>query len=128
MINRVILILIAVVLGTIGVGAAVVPAAFYSSFGIEVAGNPGLASELRGTGVVMLLLGLCIAAGAVWTRWAFPSAVVALVVSLGYAVGRGLSAIADGVPSPALIGAAVVELLLAAAAAWVATRTRPTTG
>lgn len=128
MTNRVVLAVLALVLGAIGAGAVVDPAAFYQSFGIVVAGQPELASELRGTGSAMLLLGLAVAAGAIWTRWAFVSAVVALLVSLGYAVGRGISAIADGAPGDALIAAAVAELALAAAAAWVAVRTRPRSG
>lgn len=125
MINRVILAALALVLGTIGAGSAFVPAAFYESFGISIDGLPDLASELRGTGVALLLIAVAIGVGAVWSRWAFPVAVAGGLVMLGYAVGRGISALADGVPSQAVILAGAVELVLAAAAAVVAVRTRP---
>lgn len=125
MIERIILALLALVLAVIGVGAAFVPAVFYVSYGISVAGLPELASELRGAGMALLLLAVAVATGAVWQRWAFAAAVVAGLVLLGYALGRGISVIADGTPNLAVVAAGVVELVLAGAAAWVAVRTRP---
>ena len=125
MTTRVILAALALVLGVIGTGAATAPAAFYESFGITVDGLPDLASELRGTGFALLLLALAIAAGAVWTRWAFPAAVAAGLVFLGYAIGRAVSAIADGAPASSIVVAGIAELVLAGAAAFVVVRTRP---
>jgi len=115
----------ALVLIVVGAGAAFAPAAFYAGFGIEVDGAPALASELRSTGVALLLLGLAVAAGAVWRRWTFPAAVVAALVLLGYAVGRVISGIVDGAPDGTLLVAGIAEFVLGAAAAWVAVRTRP---
>lgn len=125
MIERIILAVLALVLGVIGAGAAFAPALFYGSYGISVSGLPNLASELRGTGVALLLLAMAVAAGAVWRRWAFAAAVVAGLVALGYALGRGISAVADGAPDASIVAAAIIELVLAGAAAWVAVRTRP---
>lgn len=125
MINRVVLSVLALVLVVIGSGAALVPAVFYESYGIAIDGLPNLASELRGTGMTLLLLGVAVAVGAVWSRWAFASAVVALLVFLGFALGRGLAALTDGSPGEMVVVAAVTELVLALAAGWVAARTRP---
>lgn len=124
-IESVVLGLSALVLIVVGAGAAFAPAAFYAGFGIQVDGVPALASELRSTGVALLLLGLAVAVGAVWRRWMFVSAVVAALVLLGYAIGRVISGIVDGAPDSTLLVAGIAEFVLGAAAAWVAIRTRP---
>lgn len=123
--ERVVLAASALVLIVVGAGAAFAPDAFYSSYGIDAGSSPELGSELRATGLALLLLGLAVASGAVWRRWAFPASVVAAVVLGGYALGRGLSALVDGVPLPAVVAAGVVELMLAAAAIGLVVRTRP---
>lgn len=123
--DRAVLVVLGAVLAAIGAASLAVPAAFYSSFGIRVDGLPPLASELRATGGALLLLALAIAAGAVWTRWVFASAVLGALVAFGYAAGRGLSALLDGAAGDSMVIAGVVELILAAAAAVVAVRTRP---
>jgi hypothetical protein len=114
----------ALVLIVVGAASAFVPAAFYAGYGIEV-DSPALASELRATGVALLLLGLAVAVGAIWRRWVFPAAVVAALVLVGYALGRIVSAVADGAPDASLAFAGAAELVLGAAAAVVAIRTRP---
>lgn len=124
-VERIVLGLSALVLIVVGAASASSPAAFYAGFDIEVNGSPALASELRATGVALLLLGLAVAAGATWRRWVFPSAVVAALVLVGYAIGRIVSALADGVPGASVAFAGVAELVLGLAAAWVAIRARP---
>ena len=124
-VERIVLGLSALVLVVVGAAAAFAPDAFYAGFGFTVEGSPELASELRATGVALLLLGLAIAAGAAWSRWAFPAAVVAALVLIGYAIGRAISALADGAPVSSVVVAGVAELVLGLAAAWVAWRTRP---
>ncbi len=124
MINRVIIAALAVVLGVIGAGSVFAPGAFYESFGIDVAGA-ALSSELRGTGGSLVLIALAVGAGAIWQRWAFPAAIIGGLVMLGYALGRTVSVLADGVPGPSIVVAGVAELVLAAAAAFVVVRTRP---
>ncbi len=123
--ERVILGLSALVLVVVGAGAAFAPDAFYAGFGFTATDSPELASELRATGVALLLLGLAVAIGAIRQRFAFPAAVVAALVLLGYAIGRGLSTLLDGAPASSVVVAGVAELVLGLAAAWVAWRTRP---
>jgi hypothetical protein len=125
MINRFVLGALAVVLMAIGAGAAFAPGVFYASYDVSIDGLPNLASELRGTGGALFLLGFAVAAGAVWSTWAFPAAVIAGLVFAGYAFGRAISALADGMASEATVIAGVVEIALAIAAAWVIVRTRP---
>jgi len=122
--ERAVLGLSALVLIVVGAASAFAPAAFYSGYGIDVESS-ALASELRATGVALLLLGLAVAVGAIWRRWVFPAAVVAALVLGGYALGRIISAVVDGTPDASLAVAGVAELALGVAAAWVAIRTRP---
>jgi len=124
-VDRVVLAVLALVLGAIGAASAIAPAAFYDSFGIRVDGQAALANELRATGAALFLLALAITVGAVWTRWAFVSAVVGALVAAGYAGGRGISALVDGAPGESVVIAGIVELVLAVAAIGVAVRTRP---
>lgn len=123
-IERIVLVTTALVLIGVGLGGALVPAAFYASYEIAVAGA-SLSSELRGVGAVLLLLGLAVAAGAVWMRWAFPSAVIGAIVGLGLALGRTVALLVDGVPASTILVAGAVEAVLGAACAWVAIRRRP---
>lgn len=123
--ERLVLGVSALVLIVVGAASAFTPALFYAGFGIEVEGSTALASELRATGVALLLLGLAVAVGAIWRRWVFPAAVVAALVLVGYAIGRIISAIADGAPDASVAFAGIAELVLGAAAAWVAIRNRP---
>jgi len=123
--ERVVLGASALVLVVVGAASAFAPAAFYAGYGIQVVGSPALANELRAAGFALLLLGIAVAAGAIRRRWVFPSAVIAALVLVGYAVGRFISAIADGAPDASLAFAGAVELVLGVAAGWVAIRSRP---
>lgn len=123
--ERIVLGLAALTLISVGAGSTLAPVSFYASYGIDAGASPELASELRGMGLVLFLLGLVVASGAVWRTWTFPAAVVAAVVLAGYALGRTISALVDGTPVASVVAAGVVELVLGGASIWVAVRTRP---
>lgn len=125
LVDRIVLAALALLLLAIGGGSAFVPGAFYESYGIDPAVSAELASELRGTGASLLLLGVAVAAGAAWTRWSFAAAVIGGIVMAGYAVGRGVSVALDGIPNEFVVAAGVVEVVFAVAAALVAVHTRP---
>ena len=125
--DRMVLGAAAAVLVAVGAGSAFVPEAFYADYGIEVS-STALANELRAAGGALLLLGPIVGAGAVWHRAAFPAAVVAATVLLGYAAGRSVSLLVEGRPSTAVLLAGATEAVLGAAAAWVAVRTRARVG
>lgn len=125
MIERTVLGASALVLVGAGLGGVLAPAAFYESYDIAVADAANLSSELRAVGATLVLAGLATVAGAVWVRWTLPSAIVGAVVLLGYASGRTVSLVLDGVPTEALLAAGVIEVVLGAASSWVAIRGRP---
>lgn len=120
--DRVVLGAAGLVLIAVGAGSAVVPEAFYADYGIDVS-TTELAGEMRAAGMALLLLGVLVGSGAVWRRVQLPAAVLAAVVLLGYATGRSVSALLDGTPQASVVAAGATELVLGAAAAWVAVRT-----
>ena len=91
-VDRVVLGAAGLVLIAVGGGSMAVPEAFYADFGIDVS-TAELASQLRASGVALLLLGVLVGSGGVWRRVQFPAAVVGALVLLGYAAGRVLSEI-----------------------------------
>ncbi len=107
----------------LGVGVSVLfsPVAFFAGNGVTLPGNPSLMSEVRAPGTLLLVTGLLMLTSAVRA--------VALQAALGwgalvyacYGLGRVLSLFLDGLPSAGLVGAAVLELLLAGfnGAAWL---------
>lgn len=95
LVERIVLGTSTLVLVGVGLGGVLAPAAFYASYDIAVAGAVSLSSELRGVGSALVLSGLAIAAGGVWVRWAFPSAIVSAFVLLGFALGRIVSLLVD---------------------------------
>lgn len=120
--ERVVVGLSALVLIAVGSGAAIAPAAFYESYGIDVVGLPALANELRATGVALALLGIATAAAVLARRAEREAAAVAAIVLLGYAIGRSLSWVVDGPASSSLLVAAIAEAVLGAASLVVAIR------
>ena len=124
--ERVVLGAAATVLGAVGAGAVGAPNTFYAVYGIEVT-SPAVANELRAAGGALLLLGSTVGVGAVVGRAAFPAAVVASTVLLGYAAGRTVSLVIEGRASTGIRVAGITEVVLGTAAAWVAVRTRPRT-
>ena len=125
LVERAVLGMSALVLLGVGLGGLLAQEAFYEGYDIAVDGAVSLASELRGVGAALALSGLATAAGAASTRWAFPSAMVGAFVLLGYASGRLVSLLVDGVPTSAILAAGAVEVVLGTSSAVVAVRHTP---
>lgn len=99
---------------TIGVFILFVPHAFYASYGIALGQDANLLSELRAPGAGLAGFGLLMLLG-IWRPSALPIAMTtALTVFIAFPVGRLVGLIADGMPSGNVIGALIVELILAA--------------
>lgn len=114
-----------------GVGLAILadPVAFYAGYGVTIGDDANLLSELRAPGANLAALGALIAAGAVWRRWAPAAAILGAAVFLAFAAGRGLSMALDGMPSDALLAAALIELVIGALCLLVlAQERRPANG
>lgn len=99
---------------TIGAFILFAPHAFYASYGITLGEDANLLSELRAPGAGLAGFGLLMLLG-IWRRAALPVAIAAaLTVFLAFPLGRLVGLAVDGMPSGNVIGALVVELVIAA--------------
>ena len=110
------LVLLASGLTAIGIGSAilVVPADFHATYGIELASDASLASEIRAPGGALLATGLLMLAGVFVAKFAFASTAIAAAVYLSYGLSRLVSMAIDGLPDGGLVAAAAFELAVGA--------------
>lgn len=98
----------------VGTFIVAAPHAFYGSYGIALGRDPSLLSELRAPGAGLAAFGAVMLAGIVRPAMRQAAAVAALTVFLAFPAGRILGLFADGKPSGGILGALVLELLIAA--------------
>lgn len=99
---------------TIGAFILFAPHAFYAGYGITLGDDASLLSELRGPGAGLAGFGLLMLRG-IWRHATFSVAVAAaLTVFVAFPAGRLVGLALDGMPSGSVIGALVVELMIAA--------------
>ncbi|MBK1634795.1 DUF4345 domain-containing protein [Rhodovulum adriaticum] len=99
---------------TIGACILLMPHTFYAGYGITLGANADLLSELRAPGAGLVGFGLLMLFG-VWRHAILPIGMAAaLTVFISFPVGRLVGLAVDGMPSASVIGALVVELLIAA--------------
>mgnify|MGYP002623805945 CR=1 FL=1 len=98
-----------------GIGTFILaaPHSFYESYGISLGSDPNLLSELRAPGAGLAAFGIVMLAGLVRQASSYASMVAALTVFLAFPAGRIVGLIADGMPSPGIIAALVLELAIA---------------
>jgi len=98
---------------TIGAFILLAPHAFYAGYGITLGEDNNLLSELRAPGAGLAGFGLLMLSG-IRSHAVLPVAMaVALTVFIAFPVGRLVGLAADGMPSGNVIGALVVELIIA---------------
>lgn len=98
---------------TIGASILFAPHAFYASYGITLGQEPNLLSELRALGAGLAGFGFLILLG-IWRQALKPVAMtLALTVFIAFPAGRLVGLVVDGMPSGSVIGALVVELVIA---------------
>lgn len=90
------------------------PHAFYASYGIAIANDPNLLSELRAPGAALAAMGGIMLVGLVRETITTVSIALAFTVYLAFPAGRAISLIADGVPSSSILGALAIEVVMAA--------------
>ena len=112
--TRLLLSISGVVAAAIAATILVAPEAFYTGYGIEVAGNATLANELKAPAGALLVAGLLMLAGVVRRELEIVSLTTAAVVYLSYGLSRLSSIAIDGMPHSAMLGAAGIELALGA--------------
>ena len=99
---------------TIGAFILFAPHAFYASYDITLGEDANLLSELRAPGAGLAAFGLLMLLG-IRRHAILPiSTAAALTVFIAFPVGRLVGLAADGMPSGNVIGALVVELIIAA--------------
>ena len=85
---------------------------YLNNSGIKLENEVNLLNEVRGVSSVMLCGGIIILLGAVITKLTLTSFVVAILIFIGFAIGRLLSMSLDGKPNKLLIQGLIFELVL----------------
>lgn len=103
-------------LTALAIGAFILtaPHAFYAGYGIMLGDDPSLLSELRAPGAGLAAFGMLILMGLRRPALLPVSIAAALTVFIAFPAGRLVGLAVDGMPSGSIIGALVVELVIAA--------------
>ena len=88
---------------------------YLNGSGIKLENEVNLLNEMRGVGAVMLLTGVVSLLGTFMPALTLTSHAFALLVFLGFAIGRMLSVGLDGKPNKLIIQGLVTELVLGGA-------------
>lgn len=84
---------------------------YAKSSGIELAKDVDLLNEMRGVSALMMLGGIMIGLGALLPEMTFSSFVVAILIFIGFAIGRFVGMVSDGKPNKQIIQGIVFELV-----------------
>lgn len=110
--NIVILSLSGLMLLTVGLMRISNPIKTYSmSSGIKLEKEVNLLNEIRGTSSVMLCGGIIILLGIIIPELTMASFVVAILIFLGFAIGRVLSIGLDGKPNKQIVQGLIFEIV-----------------
>jgi len=89
--------------------------AYLNSSGIKLQNDASLLNEMRGVAAVMLCTGIIVLLGTFIDKLSFTSHVVALLLFLGFLIGRLISLKADGKPSKQITQGILFEFVLGTA-------------
>lgn len=101
----------------IGSGLLFIPITFQSSAGIILNDDPGLLSEMRGPGAVILGCGILIVSGVFVSEITFTALVLSTLLYGAYGIARMLSLVVDGTPGTSIIAAMIAEFIIAGVSA-----------
>jgi len=103
-------------LTALGIGAFILaaPHTFYAGYGIALALNASLLSELRAPAAALSAFGMLMLAGIVYRGFSQSAMVVALTVFIAFPAGRLVGIAIDGIPSGSVMAALAFELAIAA--------------
>jgi hypothetical protein len=85
---------------------------FKKNSGIELANDTDLLNEIRGISALMLVGGILCLLGIVMNTLGFSSHLIAVLIFLGFALGRIFSWVKDGKPNKLIAQGLVSELIL----------------
>ncbi|MBB6460067.1 DUF4345 family protein [Flammeovirga kamogawensis] len=88
---------------------------YLKNSGIKLENDSSLLNEMRGVSAVMLLAGILILLGIFFERLSFTSHVIAILIFIGFAIGRLISRAIDGKPSKQISQGIIFELILGTA-------------
>lgn len=91
--------------------------------GISLSSEVNLLNEMRGVSSVMLCSALIIFSGIFFTEFALTSFVVAILIYIGFAIGRLISMGVDGKPNKQITQGLIFELVLGALNVYVLVNT-----
>ena len=97
----------------IGGGILLAPHAFHGSNGITLGNNPNLLSEIRAPGGLLASSGIVILIGAFRMQLRSRALQLSVLVYGSFGTARLASMVLDGMPSPAIVGATLLELVVA---------------
>ncbi len=107
------LVIAGLVLLAIGLAVLVAPHGFHGSNGISLGDNPNLLSEIRAPGGLLAGCGIFILLGALRQRLRLQAMQLSTLVYGSYGVARLISLASDGMPSSSIVGATLIELIIA---------------
>tara|TARA_B100000497_G_C7627944_1_gene377337 strand:+ start:228 stop:614 length:387 start_codon:yes stop_codon:yes gene_type:complete len=88
---------------------------YFKNSGIKLENDNSLLNEMRGVSAVMLSAGVIIALGIFIEKLTFTSHSVAVLIFIGFAIGRIVSLKADGKPSKQITQGILFELVFGVA-------------
>ena len=102
-------------LTALGIGAFILlaPQAFHAGYGIAPVRDPSLLSEMRAPAAALAALGALMLLGLRRRAMMPVSVAAALTVYLAFPAGRLVGLAVDGMPTPGILGALVIELAIA---------------
>jgi hypothetical protein len=109
---KAVLFVLALTLVVFGGWRLVDPVGFYTFSGLELPDDPGLLSEVRGAGGIIMVTGLIVGLGAFRHAWSRTSVWLAAVVFLSLGLARLLGIVLDGSPGAGVIQGMAIELVL----------------
>lgn len=112
MVNRILLSVSGVILLLVGAATLLQPHAFFATEGIVLGNDPGLLSEIRAPGGLLIGCAVLILLGAFQQVITQTPLMLAALVYGSFGLSRLLSTVLDGVPSSSLMGATAVELVI----------------
>jgi hypothetical protein len=111
LIPRAILTVLGLVLTVLGSWRLLDPVAFFENSGLLLGDNVGLLSEARATGGAVAGFGILVLSGAFVRKLSYTSTVAAIVLFLGFGIGRIFGFGTDGIPEAVLVQGAIFEFV-----------------
>ncbi|WP_298480778.1 DUF4345 domain-containing protein [uncultured Maribacter sp.] len=85
---------------------------YLKNSGIQLENDASLLNEMRGVSSVMLFAGIIIALGIFIAKLTLTSHIIAILIFIGFVIGRIISLKADGKPSKQITQGIIFELVL----------------